>query len=152
MSPSSNATDILLVEDDSGDVRLTREALKEAEVKNELHVVKDGVEAMAFLRHEGRYADAATPGLVLLDLNLPRKSGKEVLAEIKGDPALKHIPVVVLTSSKSEAEIARAYSLHANCYIVKPVDLDRFLEVVRTINLFWLGVVTLASVTEAGAA
>jgi chemotaxis family two-component system response regulator Rcp1 len=152
MSPSSNATDILLVEDDSGDVRLTREALKEAEVKNELHVVKDGVEAMAFLRHEGRYADAATPGLVLLDLNLPRKSGKEVLAEIKGDPALKHIPVVVLTSSKSEAEIARAYALHANCYIVKPVDLDRFLEVVRTINLFWLGVVTLASVTEAGAA
>jgi chemotaxis family two-component system response regulator Rcp1 len=152
MSPSSNAIDILLVEDDSGDVRLTREALKEAEVKNELHVVKDGVEAMAFLRHEGRYADAATPGLVLLDLNLPRKSGKEVLAEIKGDPALKHIPVVVLTSSKSEAEIARAYSLHANCYIVKPVDLDRFLEVVRTINLFWLGVVTLASVTEAGAA
>ena len=152
MSPSSNAIDILLVEDDSGDVRLTREALKEAEVKNELHVVKDGVEAMAFLRHEGRYADAATPGLVLLDLNLPRKSGKEVLAEIKGDPALKHIPVVVLTSSKSEAEIARAYSLHANCYIVKPVDLDRFLEVVRTINLFWLGVVTLATVTEAGAA
>lgn len=152
MSPSSNAIDILLVEDDSGDVRLTREALKEAEVKNELHVVKDGVEAMAFLRHEGRYADAATPGLVLLDLNLPRKSGKEVLAEIKDDPALKHIPVVVLTSSKSEAEIARAYSLHANCYIVKPVDLDRFLEVVRTINLFWLGVVTLASVTEAGAA
>jgi two-component system, chemotaxis family, response regulator Rcp1 len=152
MSPSSNAIDILLVEDDSGDVRLTREALKEAEVKNELHVVKDGVEAMAFLRHEGRYADAATPGLVLLDLNLPRKSGKEVLAEIKGDPALKHIPVVVLTSSKSEAEIARAYSLHANCYIVKPVDLDRFLEVVRTINLFWLGVVTLASVTEAEAA
>jgi len=137
--------EVLLVEDNPGDVRLTREALKEGKVSNNLHVAPDGVEALAFLRREGNYADAVRPDLILLDLNLPRKGGREVLEEIKGDPALRHIPVVILTSSSAEQDIARAYDLHANCYISKPVDLDQFITVVRSIEDFWFTVVKLPS-------
>jgi CheY-like chemotaxis protein len=133
------------VEDNPGDVRLTREALKEGKVHNNLHVAPDGVEALAFLRREGRYADAVRPDLILLDLNLPRKGGREVLEEVKGDPSLRHIPVVILTSSQAEQDIARAYDLHANCYISKPVDLDQFITVVRSIEDFWFTVVKLPS-------
>jgi two-component system, chemotaxis family, response regulator Rcp1 len=135
--------ELLLVEDSEPDVRLTMEALRDAKVQNRLWVVEDGVEAMAFLRREGRYADAPRPDLVLLDLNLPRKDGRDVLREIKNDDALKRIPVVVLTTSKSEEDVLRAYDLHANCYITKPVDFNRFLEVVRSIEDFWLTVVRL---------
>jgi CheY-like chemotaxis protein len=137
--------EVLLVEDNPGDVRLTREALKEGRVHNNLHVAPDGVEALAFLRREGRHAGAVCPDLILLDLNLPRKGGREVLAEIKGDPALRHIPVVILTSSSAEQDIARAYDLHANCYISKPVDLDQFIKVVKSIEDFWFTVVKLPS-------
>jgi CheY-like chemotaxis protein len=132
-----------MVEDNPGDVRLTIEALKEAKVRNNLHTVGDGVEAMAFLRREGRYAEAPRPDLVLLDLNLPKKTGREVLAEIKDDPDLRRIPVVILTVSQAEQDIVKSYNLHANCYITKPVDLDRFLEVVQSIENFWLTVVML---------
>lgn len=135
--------DILLVEDNPGDVRLTREALKDAKVLNKLYVAKDGVEAMAFLRRQGKYASAIRPDLILLDLNLPKKDGREVLAEIKDDTSLKRIPVVILTVSKAEEDIIKTYELHANCYITKPVDLDRFLEVVRAVEDFWLTVVKL---------
>jgi chemotaxis family two-component system response regulator Rcp1 len=135
--------EILMVEDNPGDVRLTIEALKEAKVRNNLHTVEDGVEAMAFLRREGRYAEAPRPDLVLLDLNLPKKTGREVLAEIKDDPDLRRIPVVILTVSQAEQDIVKSYNLHANCYITKPVDLDRFLEVVQSIENFWLTVVML---------
>lgn len=135
--------DILMVEDNPGDVRLTVEALKEAKVRNNLHTVEDGVEAMAFLRRQGRYAEAPRPDLVLLDLNLPKKTGREVLAEIKADPDLRRIPVVILTVSQAEQDIVKSYNLHANCYITKPVDLDRFLEVVQSIENFWLTVVML---------
>jgi len=143
--PSGNArpVEILLVEDNPGDVRLTVEALREARVVNHLNVSRDGVEALAFLRHEGRYADAPRPDLILLDLNLPRKDGREVLAEIKEDGTLKSIPVVVLTTSQAEQDVAKSYNLNANCYIAKPVDLDRFIQVVRSIEDFWLTVVTL---------
>jgi len=141
----SRPIEVLLVEDNPGDVRLTREALKEGKVSNNLHVAADGVEALAFLRREGRYAAAVHPDLILLDLNLPRKGGREVLEEIKGDPALRHIPVVILTSSQAEQDIARAYDLHANCYISKPVDLDQFIRVVRSIEEFWFTVVKLPS-------
>jgi CheY-like chemotaxis protein len=137
--------EVLLVEDNPGDVRLTREALKEGKVHNNLHVAPDGVEALAFLRREGGYADAVRPDLILLDLNLPRKGGREVLEEIKGDPSLRHIPVVILTSSSAEQDIARAYDLHANCYISKPVDLDQFIMVVKSIEDFWFTVVKLPS-------
>jgi CheY-like chemotaxis protein len=137
--------EVLLVEDNPGDVRLTREALKEGKVHNNLHVAPDGVEALAFLRREGRHADAVRPDLILLDLNLPRKGGREVLEEIKSDPALRHIPVVILTSSSAEQDIARAYDLHANCYISKPVDLDQFITVVKSIEDFWFTVVKLPS-------
>jgi CheY-like chemotaxis protein len=139
----SRPIEVLLVEDNPGDVRLTREALKEGKVHNNLHVAPDGVEALAFLRREGRYAAAVRPDLILLDLNLPRKGGREVLEEIKSDPALRHIPVVILTSSQAEQDIARAYDLHANCYISKPVDLDQFIRVVRSIEEFWFTVVKL---------
>ena len=139
----SRPIEVLLVEDNPGDVRLTREALKEGKVHNNLHVAPDGVEALAFLRREGRYAEAVRPDLILLDLNLPRKGGREVLEEVKGDPALRHIPVVILTSSQAEQDIARAYDLHANCYISKPVDLDQFITVVRSIEDFWFTVVKL---------
>jgi CheY-like chemotaxis protein len=133
--------ELLLVEDNPGDVELTREALEEARVRNRLSVVDDGVQALAFLRRTGRYADAPRPDLVLLDLNLPRKDGREVLAEIKADPELRRIPVVVLTTSEAERDVLAAYELHANAYIVKPVDLDQFLAVVRSVEGFWLTVV-----------
>jgi two-component system, chemotaxis family, response regulator Rcp1 len=135
--------DILLVEDNPGDVRLTVEALKEGKVRNRLSVVEDGVEALAFLRHEGKYADAPRPDVILLDLNLPRKDGRAVLAEIKADEGLRRIPVVVLTTSSSEQDILRSYDLHANCYITKPVDLEQFIEVVKGIEEFWLTIVKL---------
>jgi len=134
---------ILMVEDSPTDVLITREALNHAKVINNLHVVEDGVEAMAFLRKEGKYANAPRPDLILLDLNLPRKNGQEVLAEVKGDESLKLIPVVVLTTSKAEEDIVKAYGLHANCYITKPVDFANFAEVVRSIREFWFAVVTL---------
>jgi chemotaxis family two-component system response regulator Rcp1 len=140
---SGKEIEILLVEDNPGDVRLTQEALREGKVKNRLHVARDGVEAIEFLRRQGKHADAQRPDLVLLDLNLPRKDGRQVLAEIKNDPELKTLPVVVLTTSSAEADILRTYSLHANCYIQKPVDLDQFVSVVRSIDDFWLTVVRL---------
>jgi chemotaxis family two-component system response regulator Rcp1 len=135
--------EILLVEDNPGDVRLTREALTDGKMRNNLSVVADGVEAMAFLHREGQYASAPRPDLVLLDLNLPRKDGREVLAEMKADPGLKRIPVVVLTSSEAEEDILRVYDLSANCYITKPVDLEQFIRVVRSIEGFWLEIVKL---------
>ncbi|EPX60231.1 Two-component system response regulator [Cystobacter fuscus DSM 2262] len=135
--------EILLVEDNPGDVRLTIEALKEGKVSNRLSVARDGVEALAFLRREGAHANAPRPDLILLDLNLPRRDGREVLAEIKADARLRRIPVVVLTTSKAEEDILRTYDLHANCYINKPVDLDQFISVVRSIDDFWLSVVRL---------
>jgi two-component system, chemotaxis family, response regulator Rcp1 len=135
--------EILLVEDNPGDVRLTQEALRDAKVRNRLHVVADGIEATSFLRRQGKHADAPRPDLVLLDLNLPKKSGREVLAEIKQDPSLKSIPVVILTTSAAEEDILRSYELHANCYITKPVGLDQFLKVVKTIDNFWLAIVKL---------
>ena len=138
-----NPIDILLVEDSPADVRLTREALKEAKVLNTLHVVEDGVAALAFLRKEGQYALQSNPDLILLDLNLPKKDGREVLAEIKQDEKLKRIPVVVLTTSRAEEDVVRSYNLHANAYVTKPVDLKQFLEVIRAIEAFWLAVVTL---------
>jgi CheY-like chemotaxis protein len=137
------AIDVLLVEDSPGDIRLTREAFKDAKVHINLHVVTDGAEAMAFLTHKGKHANAPRPDLILLDLNLPKKDGREVLEEIKEDPALKIIPVVILTTSASEADILKTYQLHANCYIAKPVDLDGFLKVVKSIDSFWLSVVKL---------
>jgi CheY-like chemotaxis protein len=135
--------EILLVEDNAGDIRLTQEALKEAKVRNRLSVVRDGEEATDFLRRRGRFADAPRPDLVLLDLNLPRKDGREVLAEVKADPELRRIPVVILTSSDQEKDILRSYDLHANCYITKPVVLESFLSVVRSIEDFWLTIVRL---------
>ena len=144
---SNGSAKILLVEDNPGDVRLTREALKEGKILNELSVVEDGVEALAFLRRKGRYAEAVRPDLILLDLNLPRKDGREVLQEIKGDGVLKTIPVVVLTTSAAERDILKAYDLHANCYITKPVDLEQFIRVVQLIEDFWLTIVKLP-VTE----
>jgi two-component system, chemotaxis family, response regulator Rcp1 len=135
--------EILMVEDNPADVRLTLEAFKEGKILNTLRTVKDGVEAMAFLRRRDPYADAARPDLILLDLNLPRKDGREVLAEIKSDPDLKRIPVVILTTSRAETDVLRTYDLHANCYVVKPVDLDQFIGVIRNIEHFWLTAVTL---------
>jgi two-component system, chemotaxis family, response regulator Rcp1 len=135
--------EILLVEDNPGDVRLTREALREGKVRNNLAVAVDGVEAIAYLRKAGEYVNAVRPDLILLDLNLPRKDGREVLEEIKADPALRHIPVVVLTSSQAEEDIVRAYDLHANCYVTKPVDLDQFIRVVESIEDFWFTIVKL---------
>jgi chemotaxis family two-component system response regulator Rcp1 len=135
--------EVLLVEDSSGDVRLTREAFRDAKVHINLHVASDGIEAMAFLRREGQHANAPRPDLILLDLNLPKKDGREVLTEIKESSTLKSIPVVILTTSASEADILRSYRLHANCYITKPVGLDGFLEVIKSIDSFWLSVVQL---------
>ncbi len=140
---TSRPIEILLVEDNVGDARLTLEAFQEGKVTNNLSVVRDGVEALAYLRREGAYANAVQPDLVLLDLNLPRKDGREVLAEIKADERLKRIPVVVLTTSAAEEDVARAYGNHANCYITKPVDLDQFLRVVQSIESFWLSLVKL---------
>ena len=135
--------EIFLVEDNPGDVRLTQEAFKEGKVRNNLSVVEDGLEALAFLRREGKYAGAPRPDLILLDLNLPRKDGRLVLADIKEDPKLRSIPVVILTTSKAEEDIVRTYNLHANCFITKPVDLDQFIRVVRCIEDFWLTIVKL---------
>jgi two-component system, chemotaxis family, response regulator Rcp1 len=135
--------DILLVEDSPADVRLTREALKEAKVLNHLHVARDGVAALAFLRKQGDYAGSPRPDLILLDLNLPKKDGREVLAEIKQDEGLRLIPVVVLTTSSAEEDIVRSYGLHANAYVTKPVDLAQFLKVIQSVEEFWLAVVTL---------
>ena len=135
--------DVLLVEDNPGDVRLTQEALKEAMFLDRMHVVRDGIEAMAYRRRQDPYAGALRPDLVLLDLNLPKKDGREVLAEMKADATLRRIPVVILTSSAAEQDILRAYDLHANCYVTKPVDLQEFLEVVKSIEDFWLAVVLL---------
>jgi two-component system response regulator len=135
--------EVLLVEDSPGDVRLTREALKDAKVHINLNIAADGIEAMAFLKREGHYVRVPRPDLILLDLNLPKKDGREVLEEIKRNPVLKSIPVVILTTSASEADILRSYLLHANCYITKPVDLKGFLDVVKSIDNFWLSVVKL---------
>ena len=135
--------DVLLVEDNPGDVRLTKEALREAKFRNRLNVVTDGEEAMAYLRREGKYAEASRPDLILLDLNLPRKDGREVLSEIKADPELRRIPVVVVTSSKAEEDVVRTYDLHANCFVTKPVGLEEFMHVVRSVEEFWLGIVRL---------
>jgi len=135
--------EILLVEDNPGDVRLAREALKENKVRNNVHVVEDGEAAMEFLRKQNKYQNVPRPDLVLLDLNLPKKDGREVLAEIKADDDLKRIPVVMLTISKAEEDIIRAYDLHVNCYITKPIDLDQFIKVVRTVEDFWLTIVKL---------
>jgi CheY-like chemotaxis protein len=132
-----------LVEDSPGDRRLTEEALKESKVRNRLFCVEDGVEAMAFLRKQGKYTKVPRPDLILLDLNLPRKDGREVLAEVKSDPDLRRIPIVVLTVSKDEADVMKTYDLHANCYITKPIDLEQFMNVVKSIEDFWLVLVKL---------
>ncbi len=144
------AIEILLVEDSPSDAELTIEALRDAKVRNRLSTVEDGVQAMQFLRRQGQYAHAPVPDLILLDLNLPRKDGREVLAELKADEDLKLIPVVVLTTSRAEQDVLRAYRSHANCYITKPVDFKQFLEVVRCIESFWLFVVTLPPKTTNG--
>ncbi len=130
--------EILLVEDSPGDVRLTKEALREGKVHNNLNVVVDGEQAMAYLRRQGQYQNAVRPDLILLDLNLPRKDGREVLAEVKADAELRSIPVVILTTSKAEEDILRSYQLAANCYVTKPVDLEQFIKVVKAIEDFWL--------------
>ncbi len=137
--------EILLVEDNPGDIRLTQEALKEGNIPHNLHTVMDGAEAISYLFKEGKYTDAKVPDLILLDLNLPKKDGRDVLARIKTDPKLKRIPVVVLTTSNAETDISRAYDLHANCYITKPVDFNRFIEVIKSIEQFWLTIVRLPS-------
>jgi CheY-like chemotaxis protein len=137
--------EILLVEDNPGDARLAQEAMKDAKVKNNLHWVEDGVQALSFLRNEKEYEQAPRPDVVLLDLNLPKKDGREVLSEIKSDDQLKNIPVVILTVSSDEADILKSYNLHANCYITKPLDLDSFIEVVKSIESFWLTIVKLPS-------
>ena len=142
---NADPIEILLVEDSPGDVRLTREAFKDAKVHINLHVALDGAEAMDFLNRKGEHPNAPRPDLILLDLNLPKKDGREVLEEIKESPTLKSIPVVVLTTSASDADVLRSYKLHANCYITKPVGLDGFLEVVKSIDNFWLTVVKLPS-------
>ena len=141
---------ILLVEDNPGDVRLTQEALTEGKVRNNMTVATDGVEAMQVLRKEGKFDGAPEPDLVLLDLNMPKKDGREVLEEIKSDDKLKHIPVVILTTSHSEEDVLKSYGLHANCYITKPVELDQFLHVVKSVEQFWLSIVKLPTRVEAG--
>jgi len=135
--------EILLIEDNPGDVRLTTEVLKDSKIINKLNVVEDGEEVLAYLRKEGKYKNKTRPDLILLDLNLPKKNGKEVLAEIKGDKSFKRIPVVVLTISQAYEDIMRIYDLHANCYITKPVDIDQFIKVVRSIEYFWFSIVKL---------
>ena len=143
MTPTPAPVEILLVEDNPGDVRLTREALKDAKVANNLNVVNDGEQALEYLNRRGRFADAARPDLVLLDLNLPKIDGREVLASIKADSDLRRIPVVVLTTSSAEEDILRSYDLHANCYVTKPVEFDSFLKIVESIDDFWLSIVRL---------
>jgi len=138
--------EILLIEDNPGDARLTQEALNEGKIKNNLHIVYDGVEATDFLFRRNEYQDALRPDLIILDLNLPKKNGQEVLAEIKADESLKSIPVIILTISKAEEDIIRSYNLHANCFLIKPIDLNQFFEVVRSIEDFWLTLVKLPEV------
>ena len=135
--------EILLVDDNPGDIRLTQEALKESKVLNNIHIVEDGMEALDFLRKKGRFKNVITPDIVLLDLNLPKRNGREVLADIKADDFLKKIPVVILTMSRAEEDILKSYSLHANCYITKPVDMDQFVKIVRSIENFWFSIVRL---------
>ena len=135
--------EILLVEDNPGDIRLTQEVFKEGKVRNQLSVVRNGEEALAFLRQEGHFASVLRPDMILLDLNLPRKDGRAVLAEIKADPDLRRIPVIILTTSQAESDLIQTYNLHANCYIVKPVELDQFIEAVKMIEGFWLQIVKL---------
>jgi CheY-like chemotaxis protein len=135
--------DVLLVEDDAGDVLMTQEAFEHHKLRNHLHVVSDGVEALSFLRREGEFADAPRPGLILLDLNLPRKDGREVLEEVKNDESLRTIPIVVLTTSQAEEDILRSYNLHANAYVAKPVDFERFIQVIQQIDDFFVSVVKL---------
>ena len=142
---NGKSVEILLVEDNPGDVRLTEEAFKDGKIRNNLSVVGDGIEALAFLRREGRYRNSPHPDLILLDLNMPRKDGRDVLEEIKQDPALKRVPVVILTTSTAEQDILKTYDLHANCYISKPVDLEQFMTIVKSIEDFWLTVVKLPS-------
>ena len=137
--------EILLVEDNPGDADLAKEALNESKLNNNLSIVMDGEEAMAFLRQEGSYADVPRPDLILLDLNLPKKDGREVLAEVKSDANLKRIPVVILTTSRAEEDVLKTYNLHANCYITKPIDLTQFMKVVKSIEDFWLSIVVLPS-------
>jgi len=143
METICEVVEILLVEDNPGDVRLTQEVLKDGKVRNNMSVVMDGVDAISFLQQTGEYAGAPRPDIILLDLNLPKKDGREVLAEIKADPDLKNIPIVVLTTSSAEQDVFRSYDLHANCYITKPVDLDQFIRVIRSIEDFWLTIVKL---------
>ncbi|MBD1871515.1 response regulator [Oculatella sp. FACHB-28] len=140
---SGRPIEILLVEDNPGDVRLTREVLRDGKVNNHLNVVQDGTEALAFLYRQGNYSSAPRPDLILLDLNLPKKDGREVLVTIKEDNSLRRIPVVILTTSQAEEDILRAYNLHGNCYITKPVDLDQFIRIVKSIEEFWLTIVKL---------
>lgn len=148
INPLGRPADFLLVEDNPGDVRLTQEALKNYKVQNNLHVATDGEEAMAFLRRQGKYGNAPRPDIILLDLNLPKKDGREVLAEIKSDPNLKAIPVVIITSSEAEQDVVKSYNLNANCYVTKPVNLDQFIKVVQSINDFWLTIVKLPSTLD----
>jgi chemotaxis family two-component system response regulator Rcp1 len=143
METAGRPIEILLVEDNPADVRMTVELLKDTKVRNTLTVASDGIEALDLLHRTGKYAHAVRPDLILLDLNLPKKDGKQVLAEIKADPALRPIPVVILTSSKSEEDIIKSYNLYANCYVTKPVDLEQFVKVVRSIEDFWLTIVKL---------
>lgn len=140
--------DILLAEDNIGDIRLTEEAIKESKLKINLHVVMDGEEAMKYLRKEGKYADEPRPDLIILDLNMPKKDGRQTLAEIKADQKFKKIPVVILTISKAENDVLQSYEHHANCYITKPLDLDKFVEVVKTLDNFWFSIVTLPSTSD----
>jgi CheY-like chemotaxis protein len=142
-APVATVCEVLLVEDNPADARLTQEALREGTMRNNLHHVKDGVEALLFLRREGPYENAPMPNVVILDLNMPRKDGRQVLAEMKQDAQLRLIPVVVLTTSEAESDIQQSYELNANCYITKPVDLDKFINIVRTIEAFWLAIVKL---------
>jgi len=142
-----NPIEVLLVEDNPGDVRLMQEALKDSKVCNNLHVACDGDEAMSFLRRQGKYSGSPEPNLIMLDLNLPGKDGREVLDEIKNDPALKHIPVVIVTTSSAETDILKSYSLHANCYVTKPVNLEQFIKVVHAIEDFWFSIVKLPTKT-----
>ena len=143
METTYGPIEILLVEDNPGDVRLTQEILRDGNIRNNMSVAKDGVDAVSFLRRTGEYAGAPRPDIILLDLNLPKKDGREVLAEIKADSNLKQIPVLVLTTSSAEQDIVKSYDLHANCYITKPVDLDQFIRVIRSIEDFWLTIVKL---------
>jgi two-component system, chemotaxis family, response regulator Rcp1 len=143
--PRDSIVEILLVEDNEADIRLTRESIKEAKIHNNLYVTRDGEEAIEFLYKKGNYKEAVTPDLILLDLNLPKKDGREVLKEIKNDKTLSHIPVVILTTSEAEKDIIKSYKLHANCYVTKPMGIDQFVEVIKAIENFWFTIVKLPS-------